>query len=308
MTAPTPPPNRDDRDLEVRLELAHASADGELTPEESAAILPDERWRALVEEARQTRDSVRAALVLPDPDNDRRESHLAAALDHFDTLAPSTAASPDPPSPTGPTHAVPPPPGAVAGDELAQRRNARTWVSKVPISIAAAILAAVVILGSTQLRDDDGGDEDTTSLASTDDSANAEGAEPSEPDTALDSHSSAEAAADSPSATSGTDEKAVFTLTVTPGSLDAFSESVAATGRGGSDIPSSAVATDRLDLPPDCTKDDILDLLRPGVNSNEVTLVEGVVEGRDVVGMVPRTDPNDVIVIDLGTCEVVADR
>lgn len=295
MTAPTPPSDEEPTGGGVddaALGLVHASIDGELTDQETAAVQPDEAWRSRVEEARAARDAVRAALVVGPVDEAQREIHLAAALDEFDARARVAPVAVVPPSSA--QHPAPPPPGAGPGDQLAARRASRDWVRKLPVGIAAAVLAAVVVIGATRMG---GSDDDGETLADApSETADAE----TEPDLGATSHDSADAAV------AADDGMISYTLRVDPESLDGFSDMVTRTGRGGDAMPAEASPTDSPDLDDDCSKQDIMDLVGSD-DGDDLTLVEGAVEGRDLVGVVDRNDLSQVTVIDLDRCEVVSE-
>lgn len=300
MTEPTPPSGDEPvegraDELDTAFELVHASIDGELTAEEEQAVQPDERWRSRVEGARAERDTVQAALVVGPVDETLREDHLAAALAEFDSRARVAPIAIVPPSTA--QHPAPPPPGAVPGDQLAARRVARDWVRKLPVGIAAAVLAAIVVIGATQMRGDD--EADTLASAPVDDSADRESATNSDLGATFDEAERAPSAA-------ADDGMLSYTLSSDPDSLDGFADAVTRTGRGGDEMPRDAHPTNRPELDSSCSKQDVVELIGSS-NPDDLTLVEGAVEGRDLVGVIDRTDLTQVTIIDLDRCEVVSD-
>lgn len=278
------------------MDIVHASLDGELSAEEERTIRPDESWRARVEQARSQREAVRSALTVEPVAEATREAHLAAALAAFDERTRAAPIAVVPPSRA--QHPAPPPPGAAPGDQLAARRVARDWVRKVPVGIAAAVLAAVVIVGATRMGDD--GDENTQTLAEAP-AAESSGDELTESETAEpDLGASLDA-----SAPAG-DGMSSFELESEPSSLDGFADAVVRVGRGGDDMPEDATRTDSPRLDSSCSKQDVMELVG-SADSDELTLLEGSVEGRDVVGVVVGRDFSQVTIIDLDRCEVVSE-
>lgn len=306
MTDPTPPSDPDDgvhRDPEAGsdaiLELTHASIDGELTADEYAGISPDETWRLQVERARADCDTVQQALSIVPVDDTRRDAHIDNALAAFDEVygTVDVDAAPSPP----------PPPGARPGDQLAHRGRANAWVRRAPIGIAAAVLAAVVVVGASQLGDD----EPTDTVAMSDEAG----------DDAGDGGDSVDDAAEaSPAPASEEDgDSQIFGETTASGmvtyalndessSLDVFVDSV--TGMLDDDYDMQSQIADRigLDLGPRCTEDDVVELAATLADKPDLTLVQGVLDGRPVVGVINRSDPVEVTVIDLDRCAVEAVR
>lgn len=314
MTEPTPPPGRpDDAEtpgFDASVELVHASIDGELTDDESAAVQVDEAWRLRVEAARRSVDTVQAAIGLPPIDEDRREAHLSTALAAFDeahgkgTVA--DAAS------LGDHRAAP-----RTGDELAHRRRAMEWVRRAPLGIAAAVLAAILVVGATQLGDDGGDDVAVLNetggdaLEEAGEDAMVVSGEPSD-DMATEGAGGGAPVADESDGDDSAYETTsragtqTFTLASEPESLEEFVAAVAAAAHGEADHPSPAAPDATFDGP--CDRREIARLASTADNVDDLTIVAARLDGRSVVGVIDRTDPSQVTVIDLDRCDVIAVR
>lgn len=145
MTTPTPPSGTP-RPTPEEAEVVNAYVDGEATPEEVARVEGDTELRAAADRVR----SLRAALgdhVPAAPDEDVRETHIAAALSEFESA-----------------------PAAVS--DLSAHRERKAWYQRMPmgaVATAAVIVLVAVVAGLAQLGSDDRddtatvADEDTTS-------------------------------------------------------------------------------------------------------------------------------------------------
>lgn len=324
MTEPTPPTGRDDdfdpvpgADFDADLGLVHASIDDELTAEEEASIQPDETWRTRVSEARKAVDAVQAALPLPPVDEDRREAQLSAALAAFDELH-GTAEDVAVPPPASQQHPPPEDPTPARPDELAHRRNAREWLRRAPIGIAAAVLAAVVVVGAAQLGDD--GEDETASVADSmsSDDAMTEVADEADGDQTTagagfgmpDAESDAGATTGAPPVAQETPSlenlPQSYSMNDQPGSVDTFVDTISAM-IGGDMRDVHITDDDGLALGPTCDRQQALRRLAATPDQeSDLMWVRAVLDDRPVVGVIDRTDPSQVTIIDLDRCAVVA--